>query len=97
MVLFVMLVGLLERWKLLMKINIFIMWLVYLCLLTVSRCDIRFICSISGKILFQQKQQLQKMRDGLHDEISFHEEQIKRHQEAINRHKKRITEMEHKE
>ncbi|XP_011311328.1 ATPase inhibitor mai-2, mitochondrial-like isoform X1 [Fopius arisanus] len=44
----------------------------------------------------QQKEQLQKLRDGLHDEISFHEEQIKRHQEAINRHKKRIGDMEHK-
>lgn len=37
------------------------------------------------------------MRESLHDEISFHEEQIKRHQEAINRHKKRITDMEQKE
>ncbi|XP_066595781.1 ATPase inhibitor mai-2, mitochondrial-like isoform X1 [Prorops nasuta] len=41
----------------------------------------------------QQKEQLQKIREGLHDEISFHEEQIKRHQEAITRHKKRITDM----
>lgn len=40
-----------------------------------------------------QKQQIQKLKDDLHDEISFHEEQIKRHQEAINRHKKRITDM----
>ncbi|XP_029155836.1 ATPase inhibitor mai-2, mitochondrial-like [Nylanderia fulva] len=45
----------------------------------------------------QQKEQLAKMRESLHDEISFHEEQIKRHQEAINRHKKRITDMETKE
>ncbi|XP_011166212.1 uncharacterized protein LOC105200382 isoform X2 [Solenopsis invicta] len=44
-----------------------------------------------------QKEQLKKMRESLHDEISFHEEQIKRHQEAINRHKKRITDMEQKE
>ncbi|XP_028051005.2 uncharacterized protein LOC105835285 isoform X2 [Monomorium pharaonis] len=44
-----------------------------------------------------QKEQIKKMREGLHDEISFHEEQIKRHQEAINRHKKRITEMDQKE
>lgn len=43
-----------------------------------------------------QKQQLQKLKEDLHDEISFHEEQIKRHQEAINRHKKRITEMDKK-
>ncbi|RLU20401.1 hypothetical protein DMN91_007011 [Ooceraea biroi] len=43
-----------------------------------------------------QKEQFQKMREGLHDEISFHEEQIKRHQEAINRHKKRITDMDQK-
>ncbi|XP_026673977.1 uncharacterized protein LOC108630529 isoform X2 [Ceratina calcarata] len=40
-----------------------------------------------------QKRQIQKLKDDLHDEISFHEEQIKRHQEAINRHKKRITDM----
>ncbi|KAF7991389.1 hypothetical protein HCN44_002951 [Aphidius gifuensis] len=44
----------------------------------------------------QQKQQLQNIRDGLHDEISFHEEQIKRHQEAIARHKERIGNMEKK-
>ncbi|XP_031786460.1 uncharacterized protein LOC100122175 [Nasonia vitripennis] len=41
-----------------------------------------------------QKEQISKLREGLHDEISFHEEQIKRHQEAINRHKKRMAEME---
>ncbi|CAL7937751.1 unnamed protein product [Xylocopa violacea] len=40
-----------------------------------------------------QKQQIQKLKNDLHDEIAFHEEQIKRHQEAINRHKKRITNM----
>jgi len=55
------------------------------------------ICLHKSKMLFQQKEQLQKMRESLHDEISFHEEQIKRHQEAINRHKKRITDMEQKE
>lgn len=44
-----------------------------------------------------QKEQLQKMRESLHDEISFHEEQIKRHQEAINRHKKRISDMDEKQ
>ncbi|XP_051160213.1 ATPase inhibitor mai-2, mitochondrial-like [Leptopilina boulardi] len=44
----------------------------------------------------QQKKQLKELRDGLHDEISFHEEQIKRHQEAISRHKNRISDMEHK-
>ncbi|XP_046742835.1 ATPase inhibitor mai-2, mitochondrial-like isoform X2 [Diprion similis] len=42
----------------------------------------------------QQKEQLKNLRDGLHDEISFHEEQIKRHQEAIERHKNRIGKME---
>ncbi|XP_046477442.1 ATPase inhibitor mai-1, mitochondrial-like isoform X1 [Neodiprion pinetum] len=42
----------------------------------------------------QQKEQLKNLRDGLHDEISFHEEQIKRHQEAIERHKARIGKME---
>ncbi len=41
-----------------------------------------------------QKEQITKLREGLHDEISFHEEQIKRHQEAINRHKKRMADME---
>ncbi|XP_031842659.1 uncharacterized protein LOC116431422 isoform X2 [Nomia melanderi] len=41
------------------------------------------------------KDKMQKLKEGLHDEISFHEEQIKRHEEAINRHKKRITEMNH--
>ncbi|GAB1869179.1 ATPase inhibitor mai-2, mitochondrial-like [Camponotus japonicus] len=44
-----------------------------------------------------QKEQLQKMRESLHDEISFHEEQIKRHQEAINRHKNRITALDKNE
>lgn len=43
---------------------------------------------------FQQKEQIKKLQEGLHDEISFHEEQIKRHQEAINRHKKKISEMD---
>lgn len=46
--------------------------------------------------LFQQKEQLNQLRDGLHDEISFHEEQIKRHQEAIARHKNRIGNMDKK-
>ncbi|KAG5331438.1 ATIF2 inhibitor, partial [Acromyrmex heyeri] len=55
------------------------------------------ICLHKSEMLFQQKEQLQKMRESLHDEISFHEEQIKRHQEAINRHKKRITDMDQKE
>ncbi|KAG7200574.1 hypothetical protein KM043_001135 [Ampulex compressa] len=41
-----------------------------------------------------QREQLKKMKEGLHDEISFHEEQIKRHEEAINRHKKRLGDME---
>ncbi|XP_076382759.1 uncharacterized protein LOC117229346 [Megalopta genalis] len=42
-----------------------------------------------------QKEQFKKLKEDLHDEISFHEEQIKRHQEAINRHKQRITDMNH--
>nr|XP_012153470.1 PREDICTED: ATPase inhibitor mai-2, mitochondrial-like [Megachile rotundata] len=42
----------------------------------------------------QDKAKLQKLKEDLHDEISFHEEQIKRHQEAISRHKKRITDMD---
>ncbi|XP_078032917.1 ATPase inhibitor mai-2, mitochondrial-like [Augochlora pura] len=43
-----------------------------------------------------QKEQFRKLKEDLHDEISFHEEQIKRHQEAINRHKQRITDMSNK-
>ena len=42
----------------------------------------------------QDKAKLQKLKMDLHDEISFHEEQIKRHQEAINRHKQRISDMD---
>ncbi|XP_056645737.1 ATPase inhibitor mai-2, mitochondrial-like [Diorhabda sublineata] len=45
----------------------------------------------------QQKEQLQKLKADLKDEISFHEEQIKRHQEAISRHKNRVTELDKKE
>ncbi|XP_057330502.1 ATPase inhibitor mai-2, mitochondrial-like isoform X1 [Microplitis mediator] len=44
----------------------------------------------------QSKDQIAKLRDELHDEISFHEEQIKRHQEAITRHKSRISQMDKK-
>ncbi|KAF6213944.1 hypothetical protein GE061_011672 [Apolygus lucorum] len=44
----------------------------------------------------QQKQQLEKLKGALNDEISFHEEQIKRHQEAINRTKNQIGSL-HKE
>ncbi|XP_033216636.1 ATPase inhibitor mai-2, mitochondrial-like isoform X2 [Belonocnema kinseyi] len=44
-----------------------------------------------------QKQQLEKLRESMHQEISFHEEQIKRHQEAISRQKKRIEDMEKRE
>lgn len=41
----------------------------------------------------QQKEQLSKLKDSLHDEISFHEEQIERHKEAIARNKKRVEEL----
>ena len=44
----------------------------------------------------QQKEQLKKLKEGLEDEISFHEEQVKRHQEAIQRHKHRVKEIESK-
>ncbi|XP_067010583.2 ATPase inhibitor A, mitochondrial [Anabrus simplex] len=44
----------------------------------------------------QQREQLQKLKAGLTDEISFHEEQIKRHQEAIKRHKERVKEIDNK-
>lgn len=43
--------------------------------------------------LFQQREQLQKLKEDLNDEISFHEEQIKRHQEAIERHKHRVKDI----
>lgn len=66
-------------------------------LLTFFTLIIWFAYYVNLNILFQQKEQLKKMRESLHDEISFHEEQIKRHQEAINRHKKRITDMDQKE
>ncbi|KAJ8923746.1 hypothetical protein NQ315_010327 [Exocentrus adspersus] len=45
----------------------------------------------------QQREQLKKLKGELHDEISFHEEQIKRHQEAINRHKNRVENIEKSE
>ncbi|KAI4498406.1 hypothetical protein M0802_006585 [Mischocyttarus mexicanus] len=41
----------------------------------------------------QQKEQLRKLKEGLTDEIAFHEEQIRRHQEAIERHKTRMDDM----
>ena len=44
----------------------------------------------------QQKEQLKKLKEGLEDEISFHEEQVKRHQEAIQRHKNRVKDIESK-
>ncbi|XP_022915393.1 ATPase inhibitor mai-2, mitochondrial-like [Onthophagus taurus] len=44
----------------------------------------------------KQRKQLAKLKEDLHDEIHFHEEQIKRHQEAINRHKQRVQDIEKK-
>jgi hypothetical protein len=44
----------------------------------------------------QQQEQLKKLKDGLDDEIDFHEEQVKRHQEAIQRHKQRVKDIESK-
>jgi hypothetical protein len=44
----------------------------------------------------QQKEQLKKLKEGLEDEISFHEEQVKRHQEAIQRHKQRVKDIDSK-
>nr|XP_050860333.1 uncharacterized protein LOC127068344 isoform X2 [Vespula vulgaris] len=41
----------------------------------------------------QQKEQIRKLREGIRDEIAFHEEQIRRHQEAIERHNARMAEM----
>lgn len=47
--------------------------------------------------LIQQREQLTTLKKDLHDEISFHEEQIQRHQEAIERHKKRVDNLDSKE
>lgn len=44
--------------------------------------------------IYQQREALHKLKKGLQDEISFHEEQIKRHQEAIARHKARQGELD---
>ncbi|KAL2714612.1 uncharacterized protein V1478_015797 [Vespula squamosa] len=41
----------------------------------------------------QQREQIRKLREGIRDEIAFHEEQIRRHQEAIERHNARMAEM----
>ncbi|XP_047360882.1 uncharacterized protein LOC124953478 isoform X11 [Vespa velutina] len=41
----------------------------------------------------QQREQIRKLREGIRDEIAFHEEQIRRHQEAIERHNARMTEI----
>lgn len=40
-----------------------------------------------------QKEQLANLKNSIHHEISFHEEQIKRHMEAIERNKKRVQEL----
>lgn len=37
-----------------------------------------------------------QLKNDLHSEIAFHEEQIKRHQEAITRHKQRVADIEKK-
>ncbi|XP_077287760.1 ATPase inhibitor mai-2, mitochondrial-like [Arctopsyche grandis] len=42
----------------------------------------------------QQRKQLEQLKDGLNNEISFHEEQIKHHKEAINRHKEKVANIE---
>ncbi|KAK9758795.1 Mitochondrial ATPase inhibitor, IATP [Popillia japonica] len=44
----------------------------------------------------KQKEQLVQLKNDLHSEIAFHEEQIKRHQEAITRHKQRVADIEKK-
>ncbi|XP_046830219.1 uncharacterized protein LOC124429239 isoform X5 [Vespa crabro] len=41
----------------------------------------------------QQREQIRKLREGIRDEIAFHEEQIRRHQEAIERHNARMSEI----
>lgn len=41
-------------------------------------------------------EQLAKLKEDLHDEISFHEEQIKRHQDSIARHKAKVTDLDKK-
>ncbi|XP_018333480.1 ATPase inhibitor, mitochondrial-like [Agrilus planipennis] len=42
----------------------------------------------------KQREQLAKLKNDLHDEIRFHEEQIKRHQEAIQRQKERVKDLD---
>ncbi|KAF7280192.1 ATPase inhibitor mai-2, mitochondrial-like [Rhynchophorus ferrugineus] len=42
----------------------------------------------------KQKEQISQLKEHLHDEIAFHEEQIKRHQEAIARHKAGVQKLE---
>ncbi|XP_014260941.1 ATPase inhibitor mai-1, mitochondrial-like [Cimex lectularius] len=44
----------------------------------------------------QQKQQLEKLKNALDSEITFHEEQVKRHQEAIDRCKNQMGNLEKK-
>lgn len=56
-----------------------------------------YFCWHTYMELFQQKEQIAKLKTDLTDEISFHEEQIKRHQEAIARHKNRVSELDKKE
>ncbi|KAH9512627.1 hypothetical protein Btru_038980 [Bulinus truncatus] len=38
-----------------------------------------------------QKEQLEKMKDMLEDEVSHHEQQIRQHQEAIEHHKRKMN------
>ncbi|XP_073992057.1 ATPase inhibitor mai-2, mitochondrial-like [Rhodnius prolixus] len=40
----------------------------------------------------KQKEQLNKLKNAVKEEISFHEEQIKRHQEALSKAKAKLTE-----
>ncbi|CAG9759364.1 unnamed protein product [Ceutorhynchus assimilis] len=42
----------------------------------------------------KQREQLVELKNHLHDEIAFHEEQIKRHQEAIARHKEGVKKID---
>ncbi|KAG8187397.1 hypothetical protein JTE90_016941 [Oedothorax gibbosus] len=41
----------------------------------------------------QQREQIQKLKGHLHDEISHHEELVKKLQDEIQRHKQKITEL----
>lgn len=44
-------------------------------------------------ILFQEQEQLKKLKKGLQKEIEFHKEQVEAHKDAIKRHEERLNEL----